>query len=96
MAISVKSATPCIVEQGDTMLVNWADGSQQEIQGGPDALQAWINDNLPDINGVRALFLSHCLANDPLLNTPSVWDGKTATFDPEQTLAYYLFKVVQS
>jgi hypothetical protein len=92
-AISVTfKASGAIQPSGDLLYVNFEDGSQLELSG-PEGLQQWVLARLPDLDGVRALAIANRLAQDPLMDSPAVWDGKTITLDPEQALPADVFKV---
>lgn len=92
-AISTKFKTSgTITFSGDSVFVNFDDGSSLEFEGAA-SLQQWVLENTPDLQGLRAMAIGNRLALDPLLDSPSVWDGKTFTLDVEQPVVSNVFKV---
>jgi len=92
-AVVIEFATPALVRSGDTLTVNYANGDQNEYTGATglqDAVSDAISNN-PTL--FRLFFIANRLALDPLMDSPAVWDGKKATFDPEQANPANVFKV---
>lgn len=92
-AISTQFATPAITQSEGLLFVHFSDGSNLEFDS-PTGLQNWVLGRLPDLDGVRAIAIANRMAQDPLLDTPAIWDGKTATLDVEQATPGNVFKVV--
>lgn len=92
-AIQLQFADPAITVSGGTLNINFADGSQIPFEGGANELQLWILARLPELDVVRAMAIANRLAQDPLLDSPQLWDGKTVTLDVEQANPANVFKV---
>lgn len=90
MQISAQQRTAahggCLVKHPDTgvISVNWEDGSGadfatiQELNDYLDGQMATVT-----VDTIKAIQLVNCLARDPLLDSPELWDGKKITFNPE-------------
>lgn len=91
-AIAVKFATPAITRTGETLNVNFDDGSSEEFSGA-EGLQSSVRNSLPEVSQVRAMAIANRLAVDPLLDSPNLWDGKTITIDFEAQNPANVFKL---
>jgi hypothetical protein len=95
MALTVKLATTnALVVDSETgkVTINFDGGTSLEFEQATD-LSNLVADYLPQVENLRAWLIVNRLANDPLLDSPALWEGKLLTFDVEQALATNVFKV---
>jgi hypothetical protein len=91
-AIAVRFDTPAIVIGEGVVTVRWDDGSYREFADVPEML-AWFAGQLPSVEQVQAMAVINRLAADPMVDSPSLWDNKLVTFDPEQATPGNVFRV---
>lgn len=83
MSQAIKFGNPALTFPGDgSIIVTYDDGSSVTFDTAT-AMSQYIQNHLPDIDGVKALALANRLANDPLMNSLTLWNGKTFTLNPE-------------
>lgn len=95
MAVTVKLATTnAIVKNQETggIIVNFSDGNQIPFETAT-AMTDFVAGNEPSSDAARAYLIANRLAADPLLDSPSLWDGKQLTLDLEQAIPTNVFKV---
>lgn len=91
-AIAVRFATPAIVIGEGIVTVRWDDGSTKDFTDIPEML-AWFAGQLPSLEQIQAVAVINRLAVDPMVDSPTLWDNKLVTFDPEQATPGNVFRV---
>lgn len=80
--ITVKFATPAIVQDGDNLTVNFDDGTNYTVSG-VTGMQDRVEENRVTIQQLHWIAVANRMAADPQLDSPQLWDGKTVTFNEE-------------
>lgn len=79
--------TGAIVKDGDIVTVKYQDGSSRDFDS-LASLQSWAINKISDfgVEGIQAIGIISGMTIDPLMDTPSVWNGKTITLDAEKSI----------
>lgn len=94
-AIAKLATTGALIKDSGTgeVRINFLDGTELPFESAT-ALTDFVANNQPTLDQVRAYLIANRLTNDPLLDSPALWDGKTLSFDLEQVNPQLVFRVL--
>lgn len=83
MSVTVKlHPTQALVIDGETISIQLDNGNMFPFDSAADFSQALANNTI-DPNQLAYILMTHCMARDPALDSPAVWNGRQITLNAE-------------